>query len=200
MITYISSKSGQGKTQLAFRMALEGSTIYNNVLIVSYEMDSKNILERISSILENDIHQPKEITIIQCDASDDKQFNYGVFSNQLEQWLNRYGSVVLDGFFTNLGNDLDNMKNVFEKKMKILEDVSKWYSSSRLFVTIQNNYENFWDIELTKTLFFGNKLTKEQKKYMNRVHIVKDERIFHILNLNEETHKTESAEEILFKN
>lgn len=197
MITYVSSKSGQGKTKLAFRMALEASTISDNILFVSWEMNSKTIMERISSILENDIHQPKEITIIQ---SDDKQFNYEVFSNQLEQWMNIYGSVVLDGFFLNLGNDLDDMKNVFEKKMKILEDVSKWYSSHQLFVTIQNNYEHFWDIELTKTLFFGNKLTKEQKKYMNRVHIVKDERIFHILNLNEETHKKESAEEILFKN
>jgi len=200
MITYISSKLGQGKTRLALRMALEASTIANNILIVSYEMDLKNILERISSVLENDIHQPKEISVIQCDASDINQFQYEVFSNQLEQWMNHYGSVVLDGFFTNLGNDLDNMKNVFENKMKILEDVSKCYSSHQLFATIQNNYENFWDIELTKTMFFGNKLSKDQKKFINRVHAVKDNRIFHILNLNEETHKTESVEEFLFKN
>jgi replicative DNA helicase len=115
MITYISSKSGQGKTQFALRMALEASNIANNVLIVSYEMDSKHILKRISSVLENDIHQPKEISVIQCDASDNDQFQYEVFSNQLEQWMNYYGSVILDGFFTNLGDGLDD-RNMFLKR------------------------------------------------------------------------------------
>jgi hypothetical protein len=82
--------------------------------------------------------------------------------------------------------------------MKILEDVSKCYSTHQLFATVQSNDEKFWDIELTKTLFFGNKLVEDQKKYINRVHIIKNDHTFHILNLNEETHTIEIAKEFLY--
>lgn len=200
MITYISSKSGQGKSQLALKMALEASNISNNILVVSWEMNSKNILNRISSMLDIDVNISKEITVMQYGVSDTEKIRLSVFSNQLEQWMNKYGSVLLDGFLSNLGNDLDDSKHVFESKTKILEDVSKMFRTHQLFVSVQTINEHFWDIDLTKKLFFNNTLTEEQKKCINRVHVVKDDQNFHILNLNDETHIIEPKDKFLFKN